>query len=81
MTHPSSSARTKATSIGEQIITQLMEQEERVKNTLEFLKKKEDMCADMFKRMLLKNKSVKRSRKQNRRKKHEKKGAKGREEI
>lgn len=50
------------------MITQLLEQEERVKNILEFLKKKEGMCADMFKGMLLKNKSVKRSQKQNRRK-------------
>ena len=57
-----------AKSFDEQMITQLIEQEERVKNTLEFLKKKEDMCADMFKDMLLKKKSVKRSQKQNRRK-------------
>ena len=64
-----------------QIIPQLIEQEERVKNILEFLKKKEDMCADMFKIMLLKKKSVKRSQKQNGRKKQEKKGAKDREEI
>jgi len=35
---------------------------------LEFLKKKEDMCADMFKGNLLSNKSVKRSQKQKRRK-------------
>ena len=70
-----------AKSFDEQMITQLIEQEETVKNTLEFLKKKEDMCADMFKGMLLKNKSVKRSQKQNRRKNQEKKGAKGREEI
>ena len=48
-----------AKSSGEQMITQLLEQEERVKNILEFLKKKEGMCADMFKGMLLKNKSVK----------------------
>ena len=39
------------------------------------------MCVDMFKGMLLKNKSVKRSQKQNRIKKQEKKGAKGRGEI
>ena len=57
-----------AKSFDEQMVTQLIEQEERVKNTLEFLKKKKDMCADMFKGMLLKNKSVKRSQKQNRRK-------------
>ena len=57
-----------AKSFDEQMITQSIEQEERVKNTLEFLKKKEDTCADMFKGMLLKNKSVKRSQKQNRRK-------------
>ena len=57
-----------AKSFDEQMITQWIEQEERVKNTLEFLKKKEDMCADMFKGMLLKNKSVKRSQKQNGRK-------------
>ena len=57
-----------AKSFDEQMITQLIEQKERVKNTLEFLKKKKDMCADMFKGMLLKNKSVKRSQKQNRRK-------------
>ena len=57
-----------AKSSDEQMITQLLEQEERVKNILEFLKKKEGMCADMFKGMLLKNKSVKRSQKQNRRK-------------
>ena len=50
------------------MITQLIEQEERVTNTLEFLKKKEDMCADIFKGMLLKNKSVKKSQKQNKRK-------------
>ena len=36
--------------------------------TLEFLKKKEDMCAYMFNGMLLKSKSVKRSQRQNRRK-------------
>ena len=36
------------------MITQLIEQEERVKNIPEFLKKKEDMYADMFKGMLLK---------------------------
>ena len=46
-----------AKSFDEQMITQLMEQEERVKNTLEFLKKKEDMCADMFKGMLQTNMS------------------------
>ena len=39
-----------AKSFDEQMITQLIEQEERVKNILEFLKKKEDMCANMFKR-------------------------------
>ena len=33
------------------------------------------MCADMFKGLLLKNKSVKRSQEQNRRNKEEKKGA------
>jgi len=52
---------------------QMIEQEERVKNILEFLKKKEDMCADKFKGMLLKKKSVKRSQKQNRRKNKKKK--------
>ena len=57
-----------AKSFDEQVKTQLIEQEERIKNVLEFLKKKEGMCADMFKEMLLKNKSVKRSQKQNRRK-------------
>ena len=57
-----------AKSFDEQMITQLIEQEERVKNILQFLKKKEDMCADVFNGMLLKNKSVKRSQKQNRRK-------------
>ena len=57
-----------AKSFDEQMITQWIEQEERVKNTLEFLKKKEDMYADMFKGMLLKSKSVKRSQKQNGRK-------------
>lgn len=57
-----------AKSFAEQMITQLIEQEERVKNILKFLKNKEDMCADMFKGMFLKNKSVKRSQKQNRRK-------------
>ena len=55
-------------SLDEQMITQLIGQEERVKNISEFQKKKEDMCADMFKGILLKNKSVKRSQKQNRRK-------------
>ena len=55
-------------SFEKQMITQLIEQEERVKNIPEFLKKKEDMYADMFKGMLLKNKSVKRSKKQNTRK-------------
>ena len=56
-------------SLDEQMITQLLEQEElRVKNILEFLKKKEGMCADIIKEMLLKNKSAKRSQKQNRRK-------------
>ena len=69
-----------AKSFDEQMITQLIQQEE-AKNILEFLKKKENMCADMFKGMLFKNKSVKRSQKQNRRKKQEKKKAKGREEI
>ena len=49
-----------------QMITQLIEQ--GVKNILEFLEKKEDMCADMFEGHLLKNKSVKRSQKQNGRK-------------
>ena len=44
-----------AKSFDEQMITQLIEQEERVKNTLGFLKKKEDMCADMFKGMLRTN--------------------------
>ena len=43
-----------------------MEQEERVKNTLEFLKKKEDMCADMFKGMLLKNRRKNKKRKEQR---------------
>ena len=57
-----------AKSFDEKMITQLIEQEERVKNILEFLRKKEDMCADIFKGMLSKNKSVKRSQKQNRRK-------------
>lgn len=47
-----------AKSFDEQMITQLIEQEERVKNTLEFLKKKEDVCADMFKDMLLKKKNL-----------------------
>ena len=47
----------------EQMITQLIEQEERVKNILEFLKKKETMCADMFNGMLLKNISIKRFQK------------------
>ena len=70
-----------AKSFDEQMITQLIEQEERVKNTLEFLKKKEDMCADMFKGMLLKNKSVKRFPETKQKKKQEKKGAKGGEEI
>jgi len=65
-----------AKSFDELMITQLIEQEERVKNILEFLKKKEDMCADMFKGVLLKNKSVKRSQK-----KKEKKRAKSREKI
>ena len=60
---------------------QLIQQEERVKNILGFLKKKEDMCVDMFKGMLLKNKSVKRSQKKKQKKKQEKKGAKCREEI
>ena len=56
-------------SLDEQMITQLLEQEElRVKNILEFFKKKEGMCADIIKEMLLKNKSAKRSQKQNRRK-------------
>ena len=41
-------------SFEKQMITQLIEQEERVKNIPEFLKKKEDMYADMFKGMLLK---------------------------
>ena len=77
-------------SFDEQVTTQLIEQEERVKDILEFLKTKEDMCADMFKGMLLKNKSVKRSQiKKNRlkkkkkktKKKQEEKGAKGNEEI
>ena len=46
-------------SCDKQMITQLIEQEERVKNISEFLKKKkEDMYPDMFKGMLLKNKSV-----------------------
>ena len=70
-----------AKSFDEQMITQLIDQEERVKNILDFLKKKEDICADMFKGMLFKNKSVKRSQKQNRRKKPEKIGAKCRKEI
>ena len=39
-------------SFDEKMITQLIEQEERVKNILQFLKKKEDMCADMFKGIL-----------------------------
>ena len=39
---------------------------------LEFLKKKEDMCADMFEGNLLKNKSVKRSQKQNKKKQEKK---------
>ena len=50
------------------MITQLVEQEERAKNTSEVVKKKEDMWTGMFKLMLLENKSVKRSQKQNRRK-------------
>ena len=41
-------------SFEKQMITQLIEQEERVKNIPEFLKKKVDMYADMFKGMLLK---------------------------
>ena len=64
-------------SFDEQMITQLIEQEERVKNTLEFLKKKEDMCADMFKGMLLKNKSVKRSQKKKTEEKTRKERSKG----
>ena len=39
------------------------------------------MCANMFNGMLLENKSVKRSQKQNRIKKQEKKGAMSKEEI
>ena len=34
-----------AKTFDEQMITQLIDQEERVKDILEFLKKKEDMCA------------------------------------
>ena len=67
-----------AKSFHERMITHLIEQEERVKNILEFLKEKGDMCADMFEGMLLKNNSVKRSQKQNIRKKIRKEGAKSR---
>lgn len=63
------------------MITQLIEQEERVKNTLEFLKKREDVCADMFKDMLLKKKICQKVPETKQKKKQEKKGAKGREEI
>lgn len=66
-----------AKSFDEQMITQLIEQEERVKNTLEFLKKKEDMCADMFKDMLLKKKICQKVPETKQKKKQEKKGAKG----
>ena len=64
------------------MITQWIEQEERVKNTLEFLKKKEDMCADVFKGMLLKTEQIcQKVPETKQKKKQEKKGAKDREEI
>lgn len=71
-------------SFDQQVIPQLLNQETRRRacNISEFIKRKEDMCAEMFKGMLFKNKchAIKRSQKQNKRKKEKKRGkAQGRD--